>query len=305
MSKSTISIISQYYKSEINEEINQKKNDKYKNNPPKLIGILANDDPASRQYAEWTKKACNKDNIIYELYETNKEIIYKVVDNVNKDNSVHGVIIYYPVFNTEQDNTLRDLILPEKDVEGLCETYSFNLYNNIRYTDRYKKHKCILPCTPLAVLKIMEYYDIYNKLLSIGSKLYGKTITIINRSKILGQPLARMLVNDGALVYSVDINSIYKISKNSSIKTNISIENACLLSHVVILGVPSKEYKLSTSCIEKNTLVINVSSFNNIEPMELKSIQGVNFVSKIGKLTILMLERNLLRLYNNYHLKNY
>ena len=47
------------------------------------------------------------------------------------------------VFNTEQDNTLRDLILPEKDVEGLCETYSFNLYNNIRYTDEYKKHKCI------------------------------------------------------------------------------------------------------------------------------------------------------------------
>ena len=64
----TVSIISQYYKSEINEEINKKKIDKYKNNPTKLIGILANDDPASRQYAEWTKKACNKDNIIYELY---------------------------------------------------------------------------------------------------------------------------------------------------------------------------------------------------------------------------------------------
>ena len=128
------------------------------------------------------------------------------------------MIIYYPVFNDERDNQLRNSIIPEKDVEGLCETYSYNLYNNIRYTDKYKKHKCILPCTPLAVLKIMEYYNIYNTLSPIGSKLSKKTITIINRSKILGQPLARMLANDGALVYSVDIDSMYKIYKNDTIK---------------------------------------------------------------------------------------
>lgn len=297
MNNSNISMISQYYKSEIKEELN----DKYKNVGPKLVGILANNDPASKQYAEWTRKSCTKDNIKYELYETKKETIYKLIEDVNKDNTIHGIIIYYPVFNNEQDNILRNLIIPEKDVEGLCETYSFNLYNNIRYTDKYKKHKCILPCTPLAVLKIMEYYNIYNEFLPTGSKLSKKTITIINRSKILGQPLAKMLANDGALVYSVDIGSTYKISKKDSIKVNLCTEYTCLLSDVVILGVPSKEYKLSSSSIKCNTLVINVSSFNNIEPMELKNIQGVNFVSKIGKLTIVMLERNLLRLYNNHH----
>ena len=194
--------------------------------------------------------------------------------------------------------------MPEKDVEGLCEKYSFNLYNNIRYTDEYKKHKCILPCTPLAVLKIIEYYNIYNTLLPIGSKLSKKTITIINRSKILGQPLARMLVNDGALVYSIDKESIYQISKNNTIKINLSTEKACLLSDVVILGVPCKEYKLPSSSIKSNTLVINVSSFENIDTNELKHIQGVDFVSRIGKLTILMLERNLLRLYENYNIRS-
>ncbi len=299
MDTSKMTIISQHYKTEIIKKINNK----YKEDGPKLVGILANNDPASKQYAEWTRKSCTKDNINYELYETKKGNIYNIIDEVNKDSTIHGVIIYYPVFNDERDNQLRNSIIPEKDVEGLCETYSYNLYNNIRYTDKYKKHKCILPCTPLAVLKIMEYYNIYNTLSPIGSKLSKKTITIINRSKILGQPLARMLANDGALVYSVDIDSMYKIYKNDTIKINKSTENACLLSDVVILGVPCKEYKLPSSNIRSNTLVINVSSFENIDRNELKSIQGVDFVSRIGKLTIVMLERNLLRLYENYHIR--
>tara|TARA_B100001142_G_scaffold242003_1_gene241062 strand:+ start:1340 stop:2242 length:903 start_codon:yes stop_codon:yes gene_type:complete len=300
MDTSKMTIISQHYKTEIIQTINNK----YKEDGPKLVGILANNDPASKQYAEWTRKSCTKDNIKYELYETKKGNIYNIIDEVNKDSTIHGVIIYYPVFNDDQDNQLRNSIIPEKDVEGLCETYSYNLYNNIRYTDKYKKHKCILPCTPLAVLKIMEYYNIYNTLSPIGSKLSKKTITIINRSKILGQPLARMLANDGALVYSVDIDSMYKIYKNDTIKINTSTENACLLSDVVILGVPCKEYKLPSSNIRSNTLVINVSSFENIDRNELKYIQGVDFVSRIGKLTIVMLERNLLRLYENYHIRS-
>jgi len=46
----------------------------------------------------------------------------------------------------------------------------------------------------------------------VGRKLEGKIVTVINRSEIVGRPLAAMLANDGAEVYSVDINSIYKFS---------------------------------------------------------------------------------------------
>ena len=44
----------------------------------------------------------------------------------------------------------------------------------------------------------------------IGRRMEGKVVTVINRSEIVGRPLAAMLSNDGATVYSVDINSIYR-----------------------------------------------------------------------------------------------
>ena len=54
------------------------------------------------------------------------------------------------------DDFLRDSISPEKDVEGLCHTYRSNLYRNVRYMDAERTLKCLLPCTPLAVVKILE-----------------------------------------------------------------------------------------------------------------------------------------------------
>ena len=57
--------------------------------------------------------------------------------------------------------------------------------------------KSILPCTPLAIVKCLEYIGVYNKLLPYGDRAYGKTITVINRyestrgSGILGHTAAR------------------------------------------------------------------------------------------------------------------
>merc|ERR1712238_213679 len=71
-------------------------------------------------------------------------------------------------------------------------------------------HKCLLPCTALSVVKIIEAcpgcFDFQKP---VGRKLEGKIITVINRSEIVGRPVAAMLANDGAVVYSIDVNSIY------------------------------------------------------------------------------------------------
>lgn len=68
---------------------------------PKLVGILANDDDAARKYAQWTMKACTADNIQYELREVDKMDVERALAEANSDASVHGIIIYYPIFGED------------------------------------------------------------------------------------------------------------------------------------------------------------------------------------------------------------
>jgi hypothetical protein len=68
--------------------------------------------------------------------------------------------------------------------------------------------RSILPCTSLAVVKVLENVGVYNKVLPYGDRAFGKTVAVINRSEVVGRPLAALLANDGARVFSVDINDI-------------------------------------------------------------------------------------------------
>jgi methylenetetrahydrofolate dehydrogenase (NAD+) len=188
--------------------------------PPLLVGLLANDDPAARQYAEWTARACRADGLRYELRHIDNPIfVEEALVAANADPAVHGIIIYYPIFGTKEsfsgvshDDYLRDTVSYQCDVEGLCHLYRTNLYRNVRYINNDLHQKCLLPCTALSVVKILEACPgVYDKSRPVKQQLAGKCIAIINRSEIVGRPVAAMLANDGATVYSIDINSIYKL----------------------------------------------------------------------------------------------
>ncbi|RLN92762.1 hypothetical protein BBJ28_00022981 [Nothophytophthora sp. Chile5] len=283
---------------------------------PKLVGLLAHGDPAAKKYAEWTGKACARDGIRYELREVAKDDLVGALEAANTDADVHGIIIYYPCFGAfpsffggTMDDFLRDSISIKKDVEGLGQFYRGNLYRNIRYVDDEHTQKCVLPCTPLAIIKILEHLGIYDKqyvgccLQSTGSHLAGVNITVINRSDIVGRPLAAMLANDGADVYSADIDSLYLFRRGKLIPSDETQASACQKSRVIITGVPVKSYKLPLEWVSENTVVINVASFKNVDEAELLKIPGVQYVPLVGKVTVAMLERNLLRLYENFHWK--
>ena len=91
-----------------------------------------------------------------------------------------------------------DVLALQKDVEGLCYTYRWNLYRNKRYLDPPTNQiKSIVPCTPLAIVKILEYLHVYDESKTFGNRLEGKVLTVINRSEIVGHPLSAMLANDG------------------------------------------------------------------------------------------------------------
>lgn len=276
---------------------------------PKLVGLLANDDPASRKYAEMTGRTLQKDGFSFELREVKQEDLEVELEKANSDNDVHGIMIYFPIFGAKpcfhgahHDNFLRDCISPTKDVEGMCHFYRHALYLNQRSIGNGHMGKCILPCTPLACVKFLDHLGAYDKDLPLGERLNGKKVTIVNRSEVLGRPLAAMLANDGALVYSVDIADTYIFEKGKLTVTEASTESLVRESDVVVLGVPSDSYKMDPSWVKEGAIVINVAFSKNINEEELLSTRPrVAYVGAVGKVTIAMLERNLLRCYKNFN----
>lgn len=277
---------------------------------PKLVGFLANSDPASRKYAEWTERAFVRDGLRFERREVAEHELEEALEQANQDPDVHGIMIYYPVFGQRpsfhggsHDDYLRDCVSPFKDVEGLCHFYRRSLYRNRRYVDDGHMKKCILPCTPLAVVKTLEHLGVYDERAPVGDRMQGKTVVVVNRSEVVGRPLAAMLANDGATVFSVDVDSMYVYTRG---KLEVppegdSVETVVRSADIVVLGVPSDSYKMDTSWIKEGAIVVNVASHKNIDEAQLLSTRpGVRYIPQVGKVTVSILERNLLRLHDNF-----
>jgi methylenetetrahydrofolate dehydrogenase (NAD+) len=229
-----------------------------------------------------------------------------VVQEANEDPRVHGILVYYPIFGQEetfsgasQDDYLRDSVSYKCDVEGLCHLYRSNLYRNVRYLE--PGIKCLVPCTALSVVKILEACGCFDLKKPIKQQLHGTTVTIINRSEIVGRPLAAMLANDGAKVFSVDVNSIFQFAGGRLAQVDTSPEECVRQSNIVVTGVPVISYRLPTAWIRPNTVVVNVASYKNVDEEALLQIPGVLYVPQVGKVTVAMLERNLMRLHEQFH----
>ncbi|CCK69742.1 methylenetetrahydrofolate dehydrogenase (NAD(+)) KNAG_0C06490 [Huiozyma naganishii CBS 8797] len=278
---------------------------------PLLVGFLANDDPASETYANWTGKTCESLGISYELRKfEDRDYLEEGIMAANGDDAVDGIMVYFPVFGNAQDQYLQQIVSREKDVEGLNLVYYQNLYHNVRWLDDARQLKSILPCTPLAVVKILEYLKIYNPLLPEGNQMYGKKCVVVNRSEIVGRPLAALLANDGAVTYSVDVNNIQKFTRGEKLKFQRHhvedlgdnspelLQEVCRDADVIITGVPSANYKFPTEYIPEGAACINFSSFKNFVDEEVKNKASL-YVPMTGKVTIAMLLRNMLRLAEN------
>jgi methylenetetrahydrofolate dehydrogenase (NAD+) len=237
----------------------------------------------------------------FDLREVDRELLEDALIDANNDDAVDGIIVYYPIFGNRQDQYLQQIVSIDKDVEGLSHRYIFNMYQNIRFLDPANTKKSILPCTPLAVIKILEYLRIYNTILPYGNRLHGRTITVINRSEVVGRPLAALLANDGATVYSIDISDVQEFTRGVGLrkrrhevvdKPGWTLNDCLPLSDVVISGVPGDKYKVPLEKMRDGAVCINFSSERNFTP-EVKEKASI-YVPAIGKVTIAVLLRNLL-----------
>jgi hypothetical protein len=146
------------------------------------------------------------------------------------------------------------------------------MYQNIRFLDPapgLQRQKSILPCTPLAIVKILEYLQIYNTILPYGNRLFGHTICVVNRSEVVGRPLAALLANDGGCVYSVDITGVQQFTRGEGIRKRRhevvemggwTLKDVLPHCDVVITGVPGDVFKLDTQLLRQGAVCINFST---------------------------------------------
>jgi len=264
---------------------------------PRIKGFLATDDPPAHTYARYMRKAFQKYGIAFDLCRLPAEELPAAIAAANEDEAVHGIFVFYPIFGGERDRELRNSVVPEKDIEGLSLFWLNKLYENERFIGRQRK--ALLPCTPLAVVKILEQCLEWKQ---EAFPLRGKYVTIFNRSEVVGRPLAGMLSNDGAEVFSFDINSVQIFRYGEAFDATISRAEALKISDVVITGVPSASFpRVSAREIKPGAICINFSSEKNFAD-DIRQAAGI-YVPRIGPVTVLMCVRNALRLFKNFHLE--
>ena len=112
-----------------------------------------------------------------------KEEFYRVLDELNEDESVHGILMFRPLPRHLDNEKARNYIRPEKDVDGCTDGSLTGVFTNtpIGYA----------PCTAQAVMEILKHYQIAVK---------GKNVTVMGRSLVVGKPLAMLLLNANATV---------------------------------------------------------------------------------------------------------
>ncbi len=263
-----------------------------------IVGIIASQDKPSLAYANATKQKFNDIGISYDLRSVERLDLESIITDLNDDDSVHGIFIYFPVFNNRQDDYLRNLVDYRKDIEAGSNYWTRKLYNNDRFVNVAKSHKALLPCTPLAIVKMLTHVGVYNP--NEARPIQNKVVTIFNRSEVIGRPLAVMMSNDGATIYSFDENGPLKFENAQPSEIKITRTQALRQSDIVVTGVPNSKFeKVSASEIQPGTVCINFSSTPNFND-DVNTHTDI-YIPRVGPMTVAMCMRNTLRLYMNFH----
>ncbi len=171
------------FASEVKEEVLRLKE---RGVTPKLSVILIGDDPASVLYARSKEKACNNVGMAFELfvlpYSTEEEKVIELVEKLNGDQSVHGILIEYPLPKNMNKQKIFETVLPLKDVDGVHPINRGHILSNTG---------ALLPATPQSCIELLHAY---------GVEIKGKHAVLVGRGETVGKPLIFMLLNNDATV---------------------------------------------------------------------------------------------------------
>jgi len=188
---------------------------------PRVATLMAGENPESKLYMNLRKKACHTVGIDTVESMLNKDIYEKdflnIVKKYNVDGAIQGILIQLPLPSQISFNTVFETLNPLKDVEGLTP---YNMGKTLLGDE------AIVPCTPLAVLKILDYINI---------DLEGKHVVIVNHSVIVGKPLSILALNRNATVTICHVftDSLEKYTKHADVLiTAAGVPNLITKDHV-------------------------------------------------------------------------
>jgi len=153
---------------------------------PCLATVLVGEDPASAVYVRSKRRSCAR--IGYESRhhhlpdETTQEELLKLVQDLNADDDVHGILVQLPLPARLDADAIIDAIALHKDVDGFHPRSVGHLA---------LKKPGFAPCTPAGIMRLLE---------ESGISLSGKRAVVIGRSAIVGLPAVLMLTHAHATV---------------------------------------------------------------------------------------------------------
>ncbi len=229
-------------------------NKEYKKNISLAVILVGNND-ASERYVKHKEKACVDAGIKFTLVRIEESIsedeLKETIIVLNEDSSINGILVQLPLPKHINERNIIDQIDPLKDVDGLT-------LENIAKIQTGEEQ--LIPCTPLGILKMLEYHNI---------NLEGVSACVIGRSVLVGKTLANLLTNRSATV-TLCHSRTKELSK-------VSAQSDILISATGIPKLVTKDF------VKKDAIVIDVG----INMLEGKLVGDVDFdnVKDIASLT--------------------
>lgn len=186
-----------------------------KNLKPGLAIILAGEDPSSRIYVTNKIKAAERigvDAKLYEFTEEEKDKLLEKLDELNKDLSVHGIIIQHPVYSSWDYDEILEKLDSKKDVDG------------------FKVDSPYSGATALAIWEMLTAFGLKMGFTSTDEFLKGKNIVVVGQGKTAGGPFVKLLEEKG-----FNPNIVIKETENPTpiIKEGDVVVSATGAKHVI------------------------------------------------------------------------
>lgn len=153
---------------------------------PFLATVQVGDDPASTSYLKGKHKAAEEVGIQSEHHHlpenTTQSKLEAVIGQLNTNPKVHGVLVQLPLPKQLDEDAVVEKIIPYKDVDGLHPINAGRLSAG---------KEVLVPCTPKGIVRLLAHYNV---------PINGRQAAIINRTTLVGRPLANLFLNRNATV---------------------------------------------------------------------------------------------------------
>lgn len=157
------------------------------NKVPTLGIVRLGDNPGDISYEKSIIKNCDNIGINSKVFEKDVNIkteeLVELIEELNNNKEISGILVFRPLPKHIDEEVVRNAISPLKDVDCMHPLNLEKIFEG--------NMDGFAPCTPKAAMEILKYYEI---------PLEGKNVVVINRSMVVGKPLAMMLLKENATV---------------------------------------------------------------------------------------------------------